>query len=187
MSKPQGALVAKVMPDSPAEKADLQVGDIILSFNGKDVEQSSTLPPVVGRTPIGKRVPVNVMRDGRRQTLWVVLGELPDKDRQIAKAEDSKTTMDNRIGIQVADLTEDQRKELELDGGVLVEHVGEGAASSAGMRQGDIIVRIDNKPVKNVDAFESMVKDLPAGKSVAVLIQRRGGPIFMAMKVPESK
>lgn len=187
MSKPQGALVARVMPDSPAAKANLQVGDIILSFNGKDVEQSSSLPPVVGRTPIGKEVPVIVMRDGRRQTLSVLLGELPDQDQQVAKAEESKTAMDNRIGIQVADLTEDQRKELDLEGGVLVEHVGQGAAANAGMRQGDIIVRIDNQPVENVDAFETMVKNLPAGKSVAVLVQRRGGPIFMAMKVPEKK
>lgn len=187
MSKPQGALVAKVMPESPAAKAKLQIGDIILSFNGKDVEQSSSLPPVVGRTPIGEEVPVIVMRDGRRQTLSVVLGELPENDQQIARAETSKTTMDNRIGIQVADLTEAQRNELDLEAGVLVEQVGEGAAANAGIRQGDVIVRVDNHPVKNVDAFETMVKDLPAGKSVAVLVQRRGGPIFMAMKVPEKK
>jgi len=187
MSKPQGALVAKVLPDSPAAEAKLQVGDIILSFNGKDIEQSSSLPPVVGRTPVGKRVPIQVLREGRNQTLWIVLGELPDKDKEIARAEDSKTTSDNRLGIQVADLTVDQRKELELDGGVLVEHVGEGAAGSAGVRQGDIIVRIDNKQVQDVDGFEKLIKDLPAGKSVAILVQRRGGPIFLAMKVPETE
>ncbi|MCO6414309.1 MAG: DegQ family serine endoprotease [Thiogranum sp.] len=187
MNKPQGALVAKVLPDSPAAAAKLQVGDIILSFNDKEVEQSSSLPPVVGRTPVGKKVPVTVMRDGRRQTLSVVLGELPEKDQQIARAETSKTTMDNRIGIQVADLTEAQRKELDLEAGVLVEQVGEGAAAIAGIRQGDVIVRIDNQPVENVEAFEAMVEKLPAGKSVAVLVQRRGGPIFMAMKVPEKQ
>ncbi len=186
MSKPQGALIARVMPDSPAKKHGLQVGDVILSFNGKDIVQSSKLPPVVGTTPIGERVPVKVMRDGRIRTLTVVLDELPDQDEAIiAKADDSKTKTENRVGVQVANLTPAQRDELDIESGVLVEHVGQGAASSAGMRAGDIIVRMDNKPVKNVDQFEEMIKKLPAGKSVAVLVQRRGGPIFMAMKVPE--
>jgi len=185
MSKPEGALVAKVLPESPAEEGKLQVGDVIVSFNGKQVLSSSALPPVVGSTPVGKRVPVEVMRDGRRQTLWVMLGELPDQDKQIAKAEESKTTSDNRLGIQAADLTAEQRKELELDGGVLVERVGEGVAGDAGIRDGDIIVRIDNKLINNVDELEQLIDKLPAGKSVAVLVQRRGGPIFLAMKMPK--
>ncbi|MGD2073584.1 MAG: DegQ family serine endoprotease [Gammaproteobacteria bacterium] len=184
MKKPQGALVAKVLPDSPAEAGDLQVGDVILSFNGKDVVSSSALPPIVGSTPVGKRVPVEVMRDGRTRTLMVELGELPDKDKQIAKAEQSKTTSENRLGVQVADLTAQQREELELEGGVLVERVGSGVAAEAGIREGDVIVRIDNKLVEDVDQLESLVDSLPPGKSVPVLVQRRGGPIFLAMKVP---
>ena len=187
MSKPQGALVAKVMPGSPAEKANMQVGDIVVAFNGKEVERSSSLPPVVGSTPVGKKVPVEVMRQGRNQTLWVKLGELPDKDQKIARAESSKSASDNRLNIQVADLTDEQRKELELEGGVLVESVEEGAAGDAGVRDGDVILRVDGKLVNDVDEFEKMVDKLPAGKSVAILVQRRGGPIFLAMKVPESK
>ena len=142
MSKPEGALVAKVLPDSPAEEGKLQVGDVIVSFNGKQILSSSALPPVVGSTPVGKRVPVEVMREGRARTLWVMLGELPDQDKQIAKAEESKTSSDNRLGIQAADLTAEQRKELELDGGVLVERVGEGAAANAGIRDGDPLIVI---------------------------------------------
>jgi len=126
------------------------------------------------------------MREGRTQTLWVMLGELPDQDKQIAKAEESKTTSDNRLGILAADLTAQQRDELELEGGVLVEHVGQGAAGDAGIREGDIIVRIDNKLVNNVDELEQMIDKLPPGKSVAVLVQRRGGPIFLAMKMPKN-
>jgi serine protease Do len=187
MSKPQGALVAKVMPGSPAEKAKMQVGDIVVAFNGQEVERSSSLPPVVGSTPVGKKVPVKVMRQGRSQTLWVTLGELPDKDETIARAEADKTTSDNRLNIQVAELTDEQLQELELEAGVLVESVGEGAASDAGVREGDVILRLDGKLVNDVDAFEKMVKKLPAGKSVAILVQRRGGPIFLAMKVPEPK
>lgn len=187
MGKPQGALVARVVPDSPAEKGKLQVGDVILSFNDTEIERSSSLPPVVGSTPVGKRVPVKVMRNGKKQTLTVSLGELPDQDEQVAKAEGSKVASDNRLGIRVADLTAEQRKELELDAGVLIEEVGQGAAADAGVREGDILLRVDNRPVKDVGSLKEMVDGLPAGKSVALLVQRRGGPIFLAMKVPEAK
>jgi serine protease Do len=187
MSKPQGALVAKVLPDSPAERANMQVGDIVVSFNGRNIEQSSSLPPVVGRTPVGKKVPVKVIRDGRKQTLWITLGELPEKLEKIAKDESSKTTSDNRLGIQVADLTKQQREELELEGGVLVEQVGQGVAGGAGIREGDIILRIEGKLIEDVDQFEELVSDLPAGKPVPILVQRRGGPIFLALKLPESE
>ncbi len=185
MSKPQGALVAKVVPDSPAAAARFEVGDIVVEFNGKDIERSSSLPPVVGSTPVGKKVPVKVIREGRSKTLWVKLGELPDQNETIARAEEAKTTSDNRLNIKVADLTGQQRKELQLDGGILVEAVGSGAAADAGVREGDVLVRIENQLVKDVDDFESRIKKLPAGKSVAILVQRRGGPIFLAMKVPE--
>ncbi len=184
MSKPQGALVAKVLPDSPAAKAGFQVGDVVVAFNGKDIERSSALPPVVGSTPVGKKVPVKVIRNGRSQTLWVTLGELPEQDKAVAKATENPTTADNRLALNVADLTPQQRKELEIDGGVLVESVGDGAAAEAGVRNGDVILRIDNKPVENAVGFKKLVDKLPAGKSVAMLVQRRGGPIFLALKVP---
>jgi serine protease Do len=184
LSKPQGALIAKVMPDSPAEKAGLQVGDVVLAFNGKEIDRSSSLPPVVGSTPVGKRVPIKIMRNKRSQTLWIKLGELPDKDRKIAKAAESKVASDNRLGVKVADLTADQRKELDLEGGVLVDDIGEGPAANAGIRKGDIIVRINGTLIKDIDQFEKMIKKLPAGTSVPVLVQRRGGPIFLALKVP---
>jgi len=187
MSKPQGALVAKVVPDSPASAARFEVGDIVVEFNGKSIERSSSLPPVVGGTPVGKKVPVKVIRSGRSKTLWVTLGELPDQNETIAKAEEAKTTSDNRLNIKVADLTDQQRKELQLEGGILVEAVGNGAAADAGVREGDILLRIENQLVKDVDDFEARIKELPAGKSVAMLVQKRGGPIFLAMKVPEGE
>jgi len=159
----------------------------VVSFNGKEVVRSSSLPPVVGSTPVGKKVPVKVIRGGRSQTLWVKLGELPDQDQTIAKAETSKATSDNRLNVSVADLTDDQRKELEIEGGILVEAVGDGAAGDAGVREGDIILRIDGKLVKNIGEFENMIEKLPAEKSIAILVQRRGGPIFLALKVPKDE
>ena len=185
MSKPQGALVAKVLPDSPAEKADFQVGDIVVAFNGKEIPRSSSLPPVVGSTPVGKKVPVKVIRGGRPQTLWVTLGELPDQDETVAKVEENHTSSDNRLNVNVAELTDQQRKELDVEGGVVVKSVGDGAAADAGVRAGDVILRIDNKPITSLDEFNDLLEKLPPGKSVAILVQRRGGPIFLAMKVPE--
>ncbi len=186
MSKPQGALISKVLPDSPAEKNKLQVGDVILEFNGKRVISSTDLPPIVGSTPVGDKVPVLVMRDGKRTTLKVQLGELPDEDRKVASTETPKATKTSRLGVSVADLSPQQREELELEsGGVLVEQVEKGAAADAGIRQGDVILRLNNEPVKDARDFGKQVKKLPAGKNVPVLVQRRGGPSFLALKVPK--
>jgi serine protease Do len=92
----------------------------------------------------------------------------------------------SRLGISVADLTDDQKQELELDGGVLVQRVIEGAASKAGIGKGDVILSINNEPVKNAKQFQKLVDVLPAGESVAVLVQREGNPTFLAIKVPDA-
>jgi serine protease Do len=185
MKNPHGALVAKVLPDGPAEASGLEVGDIIVEFNDREVPNSSSLPPIVGNTPVGKRAPVKVLREGRIKTLTVVLGELPDQLPKVARAEGSEPVVNNRLGLQVADLDKQQLKELDLDGGVLVESVTSGVAADAGIREGDVVLRLDNKPVPDVKTFDKMIDRLPAGRSVAVLIQRSGGPIFLAIKVPK--
>jgi len=185
MKNPHGALVAKVLPGGPAEKAKLQVGDIIVDFNGHDVLDSSDLPPIVGNTPVGRKVPVKVLRNGQMQTVMIELGELPDQLPKVARAEGSEPMVNNRLGLQVADMDKNKLKELDLDeGGVLVEKVANGAAADAGIHEGDVIMRIDNRPVPNVKVFDEMIDKLPAGKSVAVLVQRSGGPIFLAIKLP---
>jgi serine protease Do len=110
---------------------------------------------------------------------------LPDQDATVARAEESPAVSANRINVKVVDLTAQQRKELDVEAGVLVESVGQGAAADAGVRPGDVILRIDNQSVTDSDGFQRLVEDLPQGKAVAVLVQRRGGPIFLAMQVPE--
>ncbi|MCW9058935.1 MAG: DegQ family serine endoprotease [Gammaproteobacteria bacterium] len=185
MKRPMGALVSRVLPESPAEASGLRVGDVILEFNSREVVSSTDLPPIVGRTPVGEKVPVLVMRDGKQTRLRVELGELPEDDVQVASSQPAKPTKTSRLGISVSDLTDRQRKEMELDQeGVLVEQVERGAAAEAGIRQGDVILRINNEPVKSAGDFEQMAKDLPAGRTVPVLVQRRGGPTFLALKVP---
>ncbi len=184
MKRPRGALVAKVLPDSPALAAGIDVGDVIVDFNGQDVMNSSSLPPIVGSSKVGVKLPVVVIRNGREKTLYVKLGELPD-DEVVAQANtrpEMKTT--NRLGINAVDLSDKKKEELGIEGGIQVGHIVTGAASQAGVRKGDIILAIDNKTVTDLKQFEKTVEGLTAGKSVALLVQRDGSPTFLAIKVP---
>jgi serine protease Do len=184
MKKPQGALVSKVMPGSPAEKADLQIGDIITEFNGQQIENSSDLPPMVGITPINDKATLKIIRQGETKTLEFKVGLLPDEVDKLADAKTAPKLPHNRLGINVIDLTDEQRKALEVSkNGVLVQDVAKGTAKDAGIQRGDVILRIQNDVIRDAADFEKTVKKLPAGKSIAVLVQRQGNPVFLALKV----
>lgn len=186
MEKPRGALVARVLPGSPAESAGLQVGDVITKFNGREIGLSSALPPLVGVSPVGKKVEVEVLRKGKQKMLKVELGELPEDDEQLASSGGPKTSNSNRIDVVVMDLTPEQRKQIDIkENGVLVTAVNAGPARKAGVRRGDVILMINNIDVKDTDHFKEITNDLPNGKSVPLLVQRRGGPVFLALKVDE--
>lgn len=172
MDKPRGALVSRVLPDSPASKAGFEVGDIVLTFNSEEVDHSKDLPPLVGRTQVDKAVPVRVLRQGKIKTLKVVIGELPGEDELRASNDKPKVSEQNRIGVTVTDLTGVQRKKREIaKGGVLVEQAS-GAAARAGIRRGDVIVMLNNEDISGVEQFENLVKDLPTNRSVPVLVHR---------------
>ena len=185
MGQPHGALVAKVLPDSPAKAAGIRVGDVIVSFNGKAIDESATLPPIVGGTKVGVDIPVGIIRDRSQIEIKVKLGELPE-ETSTPTAEKSAVEKTSRLGVGVTNLTDEQKQELELDGGVFVQRVVEGAASKAGISKGDVILSINNEPVKNTEQFDRLVDALPAGKSVAVLVQREGNPTFLAIRVPDA-
>lgn len=186
MDKPVGALISQVLPDSPAQAAGFQIGDVIIEFNGKTVQTSAALPPMVGVTPIDKEVPVKVLRDGKVRTLKVSIGELPSDDEiQASASSDSGSASDSRLNIDVTDLSEEQRTELGLDGkGVLVTEVKAGPAYDAGIRDGDVLVMVHNQNIKDAKHFRDVSEDLPAGKWVAVLVQRRDGPVFLSLRLP---
>lgn len=187
MDKPRGALVAKVLPDSPAEKAGFEVGDVVIRFDGKDVIRSSNLPPLVGISPVGEKVKVEILRKGNKKVLRVELGELPEEDMRVAGSS-QRSANKSRLKITVIDLTAEQRKKLEIKaGGVLVRQVQAGPARKAGVRRGDVVLMINNIDVKGAEHFAEIAEDLPAGKSVPLLVQRRGGPVFLALKVKEEK
>lgn len=186
MDRPHGALVSRVIPDSPAEKADLQIGDVIVEFNGREVDTSGGLPPMVGMVPVGKKAKVKIIRDGDTKTVNVIIGLLPDETGLAATVDDKvkpKKVL-NRLGIVAMELTSAQRKRLDVaKHGVLVQSVEKGAAFNVGILQGDVILRIQNNVVRDLADFDKIVKKLPTGQSIAVLVQRRGSPVFMALKL----
>ncbi len=186
MDRPRGALIAKVLPDSPASRAGFRVGDVVLDFNGHDVDHSSDLPPIVGRTRVGQAVPVKVLRDGKSTTLRVTVAELPDDATlRVAGGGHPATAPEHRLGMTVTDLSSDQRDQLQLgDSGVLVKEVQDGPAFQSGIRQGDVILMLNGVKVKDSVQFKKLADALPKGKSVPVLVHRRDNPLFLALKVP---
>lgn len=181
LPRPAGALVTRVLPKSPAEKGSLKVNDVIISFNGRSVEYSSDLPPIVGSTPVGTKAKVEVYRNGKLQVLYVTIEELPGGAKK-ASAEESKDTSD--VGLDVKDLTSAQKKKLGVDSGVIVVGVS-GAAKEAGIQDGDVIQAINRKPVKNKADFDAVVADLPKGRAVLVKVIRNGKAQYISLRVPK--
>ncbi len=187
MKKTHGALVAKVLQDSPAEKAGFLVGDVIVRFNGDKIDVSSDLPPMVGSTKVGKTVPARVIRHGKPINLKVKIAELfTSENAKLSPSGKNGAKQQNPLHVVVEDLTEEQRKELEIeDHGVVVSQISSGPARKAGVRNGDVILLINNIKIKDAKHFAGLVDQLPEDKSIPILIQRRGGPIFLALKLKD--
>lgn len=188
MKRAHGALVARVLPGSPAESAGVQVGDIIVAYNDNEVDKSTELPPLVGRTQVGDSADLEIMRDGKQKVLPVTIGELPEDAEIAAVTPPGEGVTDNKLGLKVGELDKETRKALDVkNGGVMVKEVKEGPAAEAGIRSGDVIVMLDNQSVENIQQFEQIVDALKTDKSIAVLVQRQDGPIFLALKPSKDK
>ena len=185
MKKPMGAVVLRVMDETPAKKAGIEVGDVITHFNNNTITRSSDLPLAVGRSPIGSNVKVRIIRDGKQKRLNVKIAELPAEDELAQSNNKPKETKSNRLKMEVATLTKEQKQRANIDNGLLVQSVEEGAASRAGIRRGDILIKLNGKKIKNTKQFLSIVKKLPEDKWVRVLIQRSGSPQFLPLKISE--
>jgi len=187
MKKPGGAAAARIMPDSPAQRAGFEVGDVIVEFDGKEIANSSSLPPLVGVTRIGKEVEVKVIRQGKPKTLKVAIGELPaEEEAKVSSATNPDGDIEKRLAVAVADLTKEQLGELEngRKGGVVVQRVKEGPAQKAGVRSGDILLSLNGTTIESAAQFKRLVAELPTGKAFPLLVQRRNDPIWMALKIP---
>ncbi|MAS81484.1 MAG: serine peptidase [Legionellales bacterium] len=187
MEHPHGALIAKVLSNGPAEKGGIEVGDIVVKFDGVKVRFSSDLPPLVGSALVNTVVSVDIIRRSKNKTIQIKISELPTDNEVIAT--NSKFILNpekNALNIIARDITEEQRSKLDLESyGVLVEKITDGPAQKASIKQGDIILILNNIKVKDSSQLYDIIKELPKGRSIPVLIQRQGGPVFLALKLDE--
>jgi serine protease Do len=178
LKKAQGALVAAVEPKSPADKAGIKTGDIILAADGRTIENSIDLPRIIGESRPGTTVSLKVWRHGETRELSASLGEAPAE--KVAKAEGGGLEKSGKLGLALRPLTQEERKQIEAEGGLLVEGA-EGPAARAGVQAGDVILALNNQPVKSVDQLRRLV-DRSRG-SVALLIQREGNKIYVPIRL----
>ena len=177
LGKPQGALVRGVESGSPAEKAGVEAGDIIIRFEGRAIERASDLPRQVGRTKPGTRSSMTVFRRGQQRDLNITIAELEPEQtarRPAPRASEppkASTAVVQALGLTVSELTEAQKKELKLRRGVRVESATE-AAARAGLREGDVILSVGNVEIANTKEFEAAVAKAPQERPINMLVQR---------------
>lgn len=181
LGRARGALVGSVEPGGPAEKAGIEAGDIILKYNGRDIEKASDLPRMVGDTKPGTRVPLQVWRKGQTREVPITVTELePDGAKTAARKgerrgngneEQQQATKPNALGLIVNDLSEARLRELKVKSGVEVD-TADGPAARAGIRPGDIILRIGDTDITGARQFNELVKSLDKSKMAAVFVRR---------------
>ena len=177
LKKPQGALIAQVLEGSPAENAGLKPGDIITDFDGKEVVLSSDLPYLVGSMPVGKKVEIELVRQGKYKTIEFKIGALPKvQGEQGLASKGHLSQRKNRLGVVVSGTSN----------GVLVDDVDPaGVGAAIGLRPGAVITMIGNQPVNSVNAFNQIVKKLPANRLIPMRVVFKGMASFLAFKLSE--
>ncbi len=180
--KPQGALVTRVEANTPAAKAGVQGGDIIVRFDGKPIEKSVDLPRAVGDTKPGTKSTVTVLRKGATVDIPIVVAELDNEARRApAPAEPAKPAAANGLGMSVVDLPDDRKKQLGLQSGVVVESV-EGSAAAAGLRREDIVLSLNNVDVASAKQFNEKVAKLDPKKQAFLMVRRQDNVFYVPMK-----
>lgn len=195
MDKPEGALIARVLPDSPAQQAGLKAGDVILGYNGQPIPSSRTIKPLVGDSLPGDTVTLDLLRDGKKITVKVEVGTLESQDQADDAAAKPPTPSKplpeapkkptRPLGLNVQTLTDDDRRAAKVvSGGVRVVDVAAGPAREAGLLPGDVILSIAGQEIDSADRYAQVIERLTPGRTVPLLVQRGGGPLFLALTVP---
>lgn len=184
LQRAQGALVRNVEPGSPAEKAGVLPGDIIMKFDGRAVDHATDLPRMVGETKPGSAAMLQVLRKGKYQDLRIAIAEVDSDTPKSSKAQrgnGADASHPNALGLVVSDLSDSQKKDLKLRGGVVID-VAEGPAGRAGLQQGDIILRVGDTDITSAKQFEEIVKTLDAKRAVAILVRRGDATQFVPLR-----
>ena len=184
LDKPMGALVAQVQDGSPAAQAGLRSGDVIIAFNGKEIQRSAQLPKWVGALKPGTEAEMTVVRDGKEKTLEVTVGELPN-DPQQAMNKNGKggAQAADQLGLSVRAASPSELSRVDAANGVMVTDVEDGPASRAGLRRGDVLVSLNGENLESPKDYRRIVKELPEKGSVPALVNRGGNARFLALKL----
>lgn len=186
MKNTQGALIAGVEKNGPADRGGIEAGDVIVKFDGKSITASSDLPRIVGNTKPGKVVSVEVVRKGSIKTLNMGVGEMPGESNETANSGNRPQLKPevNRLGLILKELTVQQKKKLNNKNGLLVIEA-QGVAMQAGVRRGDVILGLNNTEVQSIEQFNKQLAGFSAGKTVALLVQRGEVTLYVPIKVQE--
>ena len=184
LDKPMGALVAQVQSGSPAAEAGLRPGDVIIAFNGREIQRSAQLPKWVGALKAGTEAEMTVVRDGDEKTLEVTVGELPDNPQAgMAGQPDQDQGESDKLGLEVRAASAAELARVKADHGVVITGVQDGPAARAGLSSGDLLVSLNGKPVDSLDAYREIAADLPDEGTVPALVNRDGNARFVAIKL----
>lgn len=178
LSSEKGALVSSILPGSPAEKAGLKEGDIILEFDGKKIMEINDLSKLVAATIVGKKVPVLIVRNGKEMKITVVVERLKDRDR-----DEREEAIQDKLGLTVRELNKEQAARLQLEettGVIVAELQSDGPAQQAGIAEGDIIKEIDGKKIVTLKDYESAVAAHKKGQIIRFLLKRNGNSLYVA-------
>ncbi len=179
----KGALVADVTRDGPAEKAGIKRGDVIISFDGKEIKEMSELPFIVASTPVNKTVLVEVMRGDRKKSIKIKIGELKEEGEAKAEIEEKSD-----LGMTVEKITPELVRQFGLSerSGLVVVHVENNSpAERAGIRQGDIFVEIDQEPIKELSKYREKLQEYEKGDTILFLVKRKGTTLYLTLKIWE--
>jgi serine protease Do len=180
MERERGALVADVMTDTPAERAGVERGDIIVEFNGRKIEEMTDLPRIVAATPPGADVPVKLIRKGQEKVVQVNIAEL--KEERVASA---GGTLEEDLGMTVQELTPEIARSLSLTDtkGVVVSNVEEGSpADEAGVRRGDVILEVNQRKVESLKDYRAAIGRVSGADSLLLLLRRANNVLYVALK-----
>jgi serine protease Do len=183
LEEPNGALIAAVDPGSPADKAGLKPGDVVLAYNGQAIDDPNKLPRLVAATKPGSSATMKIWRNGSAQDVKFTASELVADARAARPADDKdKDAKPNRLGLVVSELPPAQRRALGIDHGLLVEKA-EGKSGAVPLRPGDVILAVGGEPLKTVEEFERLISSGKSGDTVALLVRRGEATVFVPVEV----